>query len=107
MSKKNKKQNVNVENTEVVEVIENKEDTEMTEKKGFINTIKEFGSKVPKPVKVIVGGLAAAGAVAGTALVVISKFRNGEDADLDESMDYEDSEVETTDEAETEAPVEE
>lgn len=76
----------------------------MKEKKSIIETIKEVGNKVPKPVKVIAGGVAAAAAIAGTALVVVSKIRNGEDADFDEVEDFEDVEV---DAAEAEAPVEE
>lgn len=100
MSKKNKKQNV------TGEVVNNNtmEGTDMKEKKSIIETIKEVGNKVPKPVKMIVGGVAAAGAVVGTALVVVSKIRNGEDADFDEVEDFEDVEV---DAAEAEAPVEE
>lgn len=100
MSKKNKKQNV------TGEIVNNNtmEGTDMKEKKSIIETIKEFGNKVPKPVKVIAGGVAAAAAIAGTALVVVSKIRNGEDADFDEVEDFEDVEV---DAAETEAPVEE
>lgn len=98
MSKKNKKQNV------TGEIVNNNtmEGTDMKEKKSIIETIKEVGNKVPKPVKVIAGGVAAA--IAGTALVVVSKIRNGEDADFDEVEDFEDVEV---DAAETEAPVEE
>ena len=100
MSKKNKKQNV------TGEVVNNNtmEGTDMKEKKSIIETIKEVGNKVPKPVKMVAGGLLAAGAVVGTALVVISKNRNGEDADFDEVEDFEDVEV---DAAEAEAPVEE
>lgn len=100
MSKKNKKQNV------TGEIVNNNtmEGTDMKEKKSIIETIKEVGNKVPKPVKVIAGGVAAAAAIAGTALVVVSKIRNGEDADFDEVEDFEDVEVDT---AETEAPVEE
>lgn len=100
MSKKNKKQNV------TGEVVNNNtmEGTDMKEKKSIIETIKEVGNKVPKPVKVIAGGVAAAAAIAGTALVVVSKIRNGEDADFDEVEDFEDVEV---DAAEAEAPVEE
>lgn len=100
MSKKNKKQNV------TGEVVNNNtmEGTDMKEKKSVIETIKEVGNKVPKPVKVIAGGVAAAAAIAGTALVVVSKIRNGEDADFDEVEDFEDVEV---DAAEAEAPVEE
>lgn len=100
MSKKNKKQNV------TGEIVNNNtmEGTDMKEKKSIIETIKEVGNKVPKPVKVIAGGVAAAAAIAGTALVVVSKIRNGEDADFDEVEDFEDVEV---DAAETEAPVEE
>lgn len=100
MSKKNKKQNV------TGEVVNNNtmEETDMKEKKSIIETIKEVGNKVPKPVKVIAGGVAAAAAIAGTALVVVSKIRNGEDADFDEVEDFEDVEV---DAAEAEAPVEE
>lgn len=100
MSKKNKKQNV------TGEVVNNNtmEGTDMTKKKSIIETIKEVGNKVPKPVKVIAGGVAAAAAIAGTALVVVSKIRNGEDADFDEVEDFEDVEV---DAAEAEAPVEE
>lgn len=100
MSKKNKKQNV------TGKVVNNNtmEGTDMKEKKSIIETIKEVGNKVPKPVKVIAGGVAAAAAIAGTALVVVSKIRNGEDADFDEVEDFEDVEV---DAAEAEAPVEE
>ena len=100
MSKKNKKQNV------TGEVVNNNtmEGADMKEKKSIIETIKEVGNKVPKPVKVIAGGVAAAAAIAGTALVVVSKIRNGEDADFDEVEDFEDVEV---DAAEAEAPVEE
>lgn len=100
MSKKNKKQNV------TGEVVNNNtmEGTDMKEKKNIIKTIKEVGNKVPKPVKVIAGGVAAAAAIAGTALMVVSKIRNGEDADFDEVEDFEDVEV---DAAEAEAPVEE
>ena len=100
MSKKNKKQNV----TEEVVNNNTMEGTDMKEKKSIIETIKEVGNKVPKPVKVIAGGVAAAAAIAGTALVVVSKIRNGEDADFDEVEDFEDVEV---DAAEAEAPVEE
>ena len=100
MSKKNKKQNV------TGEIVNNNtmEGTDMKEKKSIIETIKEVGNKVPKPVKVIAGGVAAAAAIAGTVLVVVSKIRNGDDADFDEVEDFEDVEV---DAAETEAPVEE
>ena len=100
MSKKNKKQNV----TEEVVNNNTMEGTDMKEKKSIIETIKEVGNKIPKPVKVIAGGVAAAAAIAGTALVVVSKIRNGEDADFDEVEDFEDVEV---DAAEAEAPVEE
>lgn len=100
MSKKNKKQNV----TEEIVNTNTMEGTDMKEKKSIIETIKEVGNKVPKPVKVIAGGVAAAAAIAGTALVVVSKIRNGEDADFDEVEDFEDVEV---DAAEAEAPVEE
>lgn len=100
MSKKNKKQNV----TEEVVNNNTMEGTDIKEKKSIIETIKEVGNKVPKPVKMIVGGVAAAGAVVGTALVVMAKIRNGEDADFDEVEDFEDVEV---DAAEAEAPVEE
>lgn len=100
MSKKNKKQNV----TEEIVNTNTMEETDMKEKKSIIETIKEVGNKVPKPVKVIAGGVAAAAAIAGTALVVVSKIRNGEDADFDEVEDFEDVEV---DAAEAEAPVEE
>lgn len=96
MSKKNKKQNV----TEEVVNNNTMEGTDMKEKKSIIETIKEVGNKVPKPVKMIVGGVA----VVGTALVVMAKIRNGEDADFDEVEDFEDVEV---DAAEAEAPVEE
>lgn len=105
MSKRNKNKNVNAESTDVVKINENKEETEMTEKKGFIESIKEIGNKVPKPVKMIAGGVAAAAAVVGTALVVVSKIRNGEDADFDEVTDFEDSDIETV-AAEAETPVE-
>lgn len=105
MSKRNKNKNVNAESNDVVEIIENKEETEMTEKKGIIESIKEFGNKVPKPVKMIAGGVAAAAAIGGAALVVISKVRNGEDADFDEITDFEDSDIETV-AAEAETPVE-
>lgn len=100
MSKKNKKQNV----TEEIVNTNTMEGTDMKEKKSIIETIKEVGNKVPKPVKAIAGGVAAAAAIAGTALVVVSKIRNGEDADFDEVEDFEDVEV---DAAEAEAPVEE
>lgn len=105
MSKRNKNKNVNAESTDVVKINENKEETKMTEKKGIINTIKEFGNKVPKPVKMIAGGVAAAAAIGGAALVVISKIHNGEDADFDDIADFEDSDLET-DSAEAETPVE-
>ena len=101
MSKKNKNKNVNVETVNEIEVME---ENEMTEKKSIIEKVKDFGNKVPKPVKVIVGGVAAAAAVAGTALVVISKVRGNDDEDFDEIEDFEETDV---DEAETEAPVEE
>ncbi|SFU32790.1 hypothetical protein [Butyrivibrio sp. INlla21] len=101
MSKKHKNQNVNV---ETVNEIEGMEDNEMTEKKNIIERVKDFGNKVPKPVKFIAGGVAAAAAIAGTALVVISKVRgNEDDEDFDDVEDFE-TEV---DEVETEAPVEE
>lgn len=105
MSKRNKNKNVNAESTDVVKINENKEETKMTEKKGIINTIKEIGNKVPKPVKMIAGGVAAAAAIGGAALVVISKVRNGEDPDFDDIADFEDSDLET-DSAEAETPVE-
>lgn len=103
MSKKHKHVNETV--NEVVTETEIKEEGNMTEKKGFINAVKEFGNKIPKPVKVIAGVLVTGAAAAGTALVVISKVRNGEDDEsldeLETLADIEDSVSETETVAET------
>ena len=102
MSKRKNKKHVDVEATNV-EVLENlKEETEMTEKKGIINGIKEFGNKLPKPVKVVGGVALGAAAVAGTVFAVVTKLNKDEDDNYID-CDFEDSDEadETATESET------
>ena len=103
---KNNKQNNNVKVNDVIEMNEFKEENGMSEKKNIIEKVKEFGNNLPKPVKIGLGAVAALAAVGGTALVVVSKIRNGEDIDFDGDIDFEDSDLEDI-AAEAEVPVEE
>ena len=102
MSKRRKKVNEDVnavvDVTEVEE--ETKEETEMTEKKGFINGLKELGNKVPKPVKVVGGILVTGTAAAFTAVAIMTKLGKDKDESyIDCDLESENEALEAADEA--------
>lgn len=76
------------------------EEDEMNEKKGFINGLKEFGKKVPKPVKVVGGILGAGAAITGVVVGAISVLSKDDDGYSNVDLPEDDFEI-TTDEAST------
>ena len=84
MSKKAKKVNNEIHEVENVEEVK---ETEEMEKKGIVTRVKEFGAKVPKPVKVIGGAVLGIGAVAATGFAIFSKLNSTGYAELDSNDD--------------------
>lgn len=83
----------------VVRYYETEED-KMKEKKSIIEGIKEFGDKLPKPVKVVGGILGAGAALAGGVMVVVSALSKDDDGYSDVDLPDDDFDT-TTDEAST------
>jgi hypothetical protein len=105
MSKKPKKmKDSELSGIELLEQL--KEETEVKNKKGILTGIKEFGEKIPTPVKVIATVGTIGTAVAFGAKAAYDKFcKDNEDDDLestDEETFEESEEEDSTDDEETE-----
>lgn len=101
MSKKAKKHNLEVVENNDVEIREETE--EMEEKKGFVAGVKEFGKKVPKPVKIVAGAVAGLAIVGGVAWKLLSNSGDGyidADPDVDSEIEIEDLDVSDVPDAE-------